>query len=396
MEQFSLTYLVTLYVEVFGADLLRYLLGAGGVYLLVNTAMAARLSSQKLRGSGPVDGQIRWEVLASLRTVAIFAGTGTIIGIASRSGLVEIYHDIESYGLIYLALSTAILIVAHDAWFYWSHRLLHHRALFRSLHRLHHKSHNPTPFTAYSFDVGEAIANALFLPLILLVLPAHPIALFIFVTHMILRNALGHCGIEVFPARNNGKPVFGWLTSVTHHDQHHAHGRYNMGLYFTWWDRWMGTEHPDYLKRFSEVAPRISPATVKTAVLCVVISVGLFAGRAEAFDLNGRYATPGLGAIITFEACDKRAKTVCAKLDWAWNENDMKGAQIGDVIADDLTFDGTAWTGKLINPENGWKFTGTIRSRRSGALAVRGCAGPVCVKQDWYSVATLRRILRDR
>ena len=26
---------------------------------------------------------------------------------------------------------------------------------------------------------------------------------------------------------------------------------YNFGLYFTWWDRWMGTENPNYHARFA-------------------------------------------------------------------------------------------------------------------------------------------------
>ena len=33
--------------------------------------------------------------------------------------------------------------------------------------------------------------------------------------------------------------------------------RYNYGLYFRWWDKMMGTEHPDYRRKFeSIVAPR--------------------------------------------------------------------------------------------------------------------------------------------
>lgn len=393
MELLSLSSLATLYAEVFGVDLARYIFGAGGVYLVVNFALAARLATQKIRPSGPVKGQVRWELLASLRTVSIFAAVGTVIGLASRGEVIEIYGRIDDYGWIYFAISTLVLIIAHDAWFYWSHRLLHHRALFRRFHQLHHKSHNPTPFTSYSFDIGEAVANALFLPLILLVLPAHPIALLIFVTHMILRNALGHCGIEVFPARADGKPLLGWLTSVTHHDLHHAHGRYNMSLYFTWWDRWMGTEHPEYLDRFARVAPRVSRTTVMAAALGTVIMLGLATGRAEAFDLNGRYATPGLGAIVSFEACADRSDTTCARLVWAWDARDMKGAKVGDIISSNLGFDGKAWRGELISPENGWKFKGKIQNTRSGALAVRGCAGPICVNQTWYSTAMLRQIL---
>ncbi|MDB5704262.1 MAG: sterol desaturase, partial [Sphingomonas bacterium] len=51
-------------------------------------------------------------------------------------------------------------------------------------------------------------------------------------------------------------PLTGWLTTTTHHDLHHSEGRHNFGLYFTWWDRWMGTEHPKYHARFENIAGR--------------------------------------------------------------------------------------------------------------------------------------------
>lgn len=235
-------------------DLLRYLVGAGGVYLIVNLALGARLYTRKIRPDTPPLSQIRREILVSLRTVLVFTLTGTLIALGAEAGIIPIYTEIGSYGWTYLVFSTVVLIVAHDAWFYWSHRMLHYPPLFRRFHRLHHRSHNPTPFTSYSFDLGEAVTNAIYLPLILLVVPAHPVAILIFVTHMMLRNAIGHSGYELFPANRHGKPLFGWMTTVTHHDLHHAHAGYNLGLYFSWWDRVMGTEHPDYHTEFRKVA----------------------------------------------------------------------------------------------------------------------------------------------
>ncbi|WP_197919110.1 sterol desaturase family protein [Thiosulfatihalobacter marinus] len=253
-DQCLFSHLAEIFSGVFATDLLRYVVGAGGVYLAVNLVLAARLRSRKIRASHPPRGQIRREILASLRTVLVFALNGTLIVFGAEAGIVPIYTEIGAYGWIYLGLSTAVLIVAHDAWFYWSHRLLHYPPLFRRFHRLHHKSHNPTPFTSYSFDLGEAVVNAVYLPLILLVLPAHPVAILIFVTHMMLRNAIGHSGYELFPANRHGKPLFDWMTTVTHHDLHHAHAGYNLGLYFTWWDRLMGTEHPGYHAEFHRAA----------------------------------------------------------------------------------------------------------------------------------------------
>jgi sterol desaturase/sphingolipid hydroxylase (fatty acid hydroxylase superfamily) len=80
--------------------------------------------------------------------------------------------------------------------------------------------------------------------------------------HQIARNTIGHSGYEVFPARRDGRPMFDFLTTTTHHDLHHATARSNYGLYFTWWDRWMGTEHADYYARFARAARSSAPVTL--------------------------------------------------------------------------------------------------------------------------------------
>jgi sterol desaturase/sphingolipid hydroxylase (fatty acid hydroxylase superfamily) len=72
--------------------------------------------------------------------------------------------------------------------------------------------------------------------------------------HMIVRNVLGHCGHELMPRWMIRSGWFDWLTTTTHHDLHHQFGRCNYGLYFTWWDRWMGTEHPEYRARLASAA----------------------------------------------------------------------------------------------------------------------------------------------
>jgi sterol desaturase/sphingolipid hydroxylase (fatty acid hydroxylase superfamily) len=50
-------------------------------------------------------------------------------------------------------------------------------------------------------------------------------------------------------------PWTGWIATTTHHDLHHSSG-HNFGFYFTFWDRWMGTEHPRYREAFREVTGR--------------------------------------------------------------------------------------------------------------------------------------------
>ena len=86
----------------------------------------------------------------------------------------------------------------------------------------------------------------------------------LFMLHQIVRNTLGHSGYELFPARADGRPLLPFLTTVTHHDLHHAQAGWNFGLYFTFWDRVMGTEHPQYLQKFAQAVRK--PAAASTLV----------------------------------------------------------------------------------------------------------------------------------
>lgn len=244
---------VSVYLQVLPMDLLRYLLGAGGVYLLVNLALARRLAGRKIRPISPDAAQMRREFAASMRTVAIFSLSGASLVVGGiELGLIGIVETVEARGWAWFVFNVTALICLHDAWFYWTHRLIHHRRLFRRVHRLHHRSVNPSPWTAYTFNTGEAAINAVFMPLALLVVPSSGLAVFVFLVVMIIKNATGHCGYELFPNWRNGRPVFDWLTTVTHHDLHHAQPGWNYGIYFTFWDRLMGTEHPLYHEKFAE------------------------------------------------------------------------------------------------------------------------------------------------
>ncbi|TPJ29407.1 sterol desaturase family protein [Mesorhizobium sp. B2-7-2] len=261
-----MSYASLVYPYILQGDLIRYVAGAGGTFLIVNTLLAGWLARRRIRVERPDWRQMAREILASLRTVVIFSLVGLAIALSERLGWLAIYGDPLDRGLPYLVFNLLVLIVAHDAWFYWSHKIMHRPGLFRWFHRLHHRSHNPSPWTSYAFDASEALVNAIYLPLALLLMPTSLLAVFLFTAHMMLRNAVGHCGYEIFPARPNGRPLFEWLTTVTHHDLHHARPRYNFGLYFTWWDRLMGTEDPTYLTAFAQAAgkadkrrPQVTP-----------------------------------------------------------------------------------------------------------------------------------------
>ncbi|MBI1185748.1 MAG: sterol desaturase family protein [Alphaproteobacteria bacterium] len=247
----------------FRVDLTRYMLAAPLAWLVICVALAIPLAGRKIRPEKPPARQMLIEFGASVRSVAVFSTVALSTFAMERTGWI---NPPEIHGAAGWAVAGALLIammIAHDAFFYWSHRLMHRPALFRVFHRRHHRSNNPTPFTAYSFDLAEAAVQAVFVPLWVLIVPTPWAVTGIFMLHQIARNVIGHCGYELFPARRDGRPLFDWLTSVTHHDLHHGEAGWNYGLYFTWWDRWMGTEHPEYHARYAAAvrkARRPAPA----------------------------------------------------------------------------------------------------------------------------------------
>ena len=242
------TSFITLALTILAIDFLRYLIAAGAVWLLVCVMLIQSLRPWRILSAESKSGQIKREFIYSLSTVLIFAASGVMLWLLAAAGCVRIYDNVAQYGRAWWWVSLALIVVAHDAYFYWTHRLLHHRWWFRRVHAAHHVSTHPTPWAAYSFHPVEALIQALFLPLFVAVVPTHGAVIVVFLIHMIVRNAVGHSGYELWPWHSTRRGWLRWITPVTHHHFHHARNRGNFGLYFTWWDRWCGTEDGEYLR----------------------------------------------------------------------------------------------------------------------------------------------------
>lgn len=231
----------------------RYLIAASLLAVILRLFWRAGLARRKLQMRDATTADVRREIAASLRSALVFSLLGTCLAVAAREGWITIYRGFDEAGLVYLVLSLAVLLVAHDTYFYWTHRVMHHPRLFRYFHRTHHLSRTPTVWAAYSFSVPEAIVQGAFVPLFAAFVPVHALTLFVFVAIQIVRNVMGHCGTELHPAAFGPGRWLGWNNTTTYHDLHHETGRGNYSLYFRWWDQLMGTEHPDYRRKFEAI-----------------------------------------------------------------------------------------------------------------------------------------------
>ena len=245
--------LATPWPSIFAFDFGRYLVAAtivGGVFV---AAAPDFIESRRVQTRAPGPKQ-RWrELWHSLGAALVFSLVGLGVFYGASHGIFKVLPHADGHGWAYWLGSVALIILAHDAYFYWTHRWMHLPGVFRRVHRTHHRSVAPTQWAAYSFSLYEALAQAAFLPLFLLVVPVHASVLFIWMAHQVLRNVAGHCGVELVPRRWLAGWWGRWLTTTVHHDMHHEYGRHNYGLYFTWWDRWGGTENPEYRDRLSRL-----------------------------------------------------------------------------------------------------------------------------------------------
>ena len=143
----------------------------------------------------------------------------------------------QSLSLLFLVLVLAPLLylLAHDAWFYWTHRLFHRPWWFRHVHAVHHASRPPTAWAAMSFSPLEAVSGAVVIPALVFVIPIHAAMLLLVLAIMTLMGVTNHMGWELFPRALAGSRS--WLITASHHQLHHQRYGCNFGLYFRLWDR---------------------------------------------------------------------------------------------------------------------------------------------------------------
>jgi sterol desaturase/sphingolipid hydroxylase (fatty acid hydroxylase superfamily) len=399
-------------------DTARYLVAAAFMCFLLWAFRDAGLRRRKIQSRCPIPRDVCREVITSLRTAAIFSLIGFGLYVAVSRGWIVLYPDFRNKGVGYFCATLALMIVAHDAYFYWTHRLMHHPRLFRRFHHTHHKSQVPTPWAAYAFAAPEALVQGAFMPLYVALVPTHQFALFIFMAFQIVRNVMGHAGVEVHPAGMARSRWLGWNNTTTHHDLHHQTGRHNFGLYFRWWDRLMGTEHPEYLQRFDAVTnskPAHDRATRRaTSIAFCALAAAAFAFAAPgtaAFDPKeaffGEWGTQGMNAKVNLGYCPGQTTLMCGTITWLWEPVDQSGrpktdSQNPDVRMRDRpllgmrilsgyrrTSSGKLGGGTIYNPEDGRTYAATMRLQGSDTLVLEDCVLFICRKQVWRKASAI-------
>ncbi|NQZ76453.1 MAG: sterol desaturase family protein [Ekhidna sp.] len=233
-------------------NVLRYFVAAGIAFLIFYVIFKKQWAFWKIQPKFPKTSDYQREIVFSTLTIAIFVGVAATIYATPLRAYTLYYENISDMGWGYWFLSILAMIVLHDTYFYWVHRMMHHPKLYRWVHLTHHRSTNPSPWAAYSFHPLEAVVEATIIFLIVFLIPYHRSALLSFLVFMITYNVYGHLGYELYPKGFNKTRIGKWFNTSVNHNQHHKHFHGNYGLYFLFWDRWFGTLRNDYDQAYKE------------------------------------------------------------------------------------------------------------------------------------------------
>lgn len=185
--------------------------------------------------------QIRREIGVTVTSIPGMAFPTAALFLLEVRGYSRLYDlDISQVGLARLSLdmmfSTVCFLIFTDSLIYWIHRGLHHRSVYKHLHKVHHTWKVPTPYASHAFHAVDGFLQSLPYHLYPFFFPLNKyvyLALFVFVN---IWTVSIHDGDYRVPAIL--KP---FVNGSAHHTDHHLFYNYNYGQFFTFWDKFAGS-----------------------------------------------------------------------------------------------------------------------------------------------------------
>lgn len=229
-----------------GIIISRYLITAGGAYWLLYLTVEKKLPRNWFGSKQQIWEAISEDIKLSTLSAILFALSAACFMGCYQLGFTRVYLQWSLSDLPYLVFSYVVVLLLQDTYFYFMHRLFHQPLLFKRFHQGHHRSKTPTPWTSFAFDPLEAAIQALFLLCLTFIIPLHGGVLVALLMTMTVWAVGNHLGLQVVPDSRLSRWWGGWCIGSGHHLIHHCRYTRHYGLYFTFWDKIMGTQDATY------------------------------------------------------------------------------------------------------------------------------------------------------
>lgn len=186
--------------------------------------------------------QVSREIMFTVKSLPWISIPTVSLFLLELRGYSKLYDDIGDFpnGWIHLIMSVISFLFFTDMLIYWIHRGLHHRLLYKHIHKPHHIWKIPTPFASHAFHPVDGFLQSLPYHIYPFVFPLHKV---VYLGLYVLVNVWTisiHDGDFRVP-----QILRPFINGSAHHTDHHMFFDYNYGQYFTLWDRIGGSfKHP--------------------------------------------------------------------------------------------------------------------------------------------------------
>lgn len=144
--------------------------------------------------------------------------------------------DITNWSFILFSIVSFLMFT--DCLIYWIHRGLHHRLLYKYLHKPHHKWKVPTPYASHAFHPVDGFMQSVPYHIYPFMFPMHKVAYLVLFIVVNIWTVSIHDGDYRVPVL-----LQPFVNGSAHHTDHHVLYKYNYGQFFTLWDRIGGSFH---------------------------------------------------------------------------------------------------------------------------------------------------------
>ena len=232
---------------------LPYLVAASCMWGFFFGRGAPWMAKFRIPGHHPAPLQHHKERRISLVALGVWVGAMWGAILLTAGGVLQLDLSLTLPPLSRWVAELALLYLLLDAWWYGTHRLMHHPLLFRRVHAIHHQFRHATPWASWAQGPWEAAINAVPYVVLPLVLPFHLTSLLTLHVVITIFATLGHCGHELFPRGADHRLPFCLLNSASHHALHHRQFGSNFGSLSSVWDSLLHTHNPRWSTWFNTV-----------------------------------------------------------------------------------------------------------------------------------------------